>query len=514
MINHTVHAVPSSRKLARNDQLAWKLAELAADPVNVETEVADMIVNRLIDNAAVAIASLNRGAIKSARAMATAHPRAGGATLFGLSPNTPVCAEWAAWANGTAVRELDFHDTFLAADYSHPGDNIPPILAVAQQCKRSGRDIIRAAATAYEVHVALVKSICLHEHKIDHIAHLGPSAATGLGTLLELDPAITYQAIQQALHCTITSRQSRKGEISSWKAFAPAYAGKTAIEAVDRAMRGEGAPSPIYEGEDSVLAHILDGRTARDQGRDPFNASYQVALPGPGEPKRAILETYTKAHSAEYQSQALIDLAFRMGQRIEDFDAVEAIVLHTSHHTHFVIGTGAGDPQKMDPGASRETLDHSIMYVLAVALQDGRWHHVDSYTAKRARRPDTVRLWHKISTVEDPEWTRRYHDRDPNKKAFGGRVVISMTDGTVLEDEIAVADAHPAGASPYRRDDYINKFRTLTDGILAKAEVDRFLELAIRLPELSSAEVEHLNPVAPDGILEDNPATGIFDARL
>jgi 2-methylcitrate dehydratase len=56
-------------------------------------------------------------------------------------------AEWAAWANGTAVRELDMHDTFLAADYSHPGDNIPPILAVAQQCGRtaglSGEDLIR-----------------------------------------------------------------------------------------------------------------------------------------------------------------------------------------------------------------------------------------------------------------------------------------------------------------------------------------------------------------------------------
>ena len=123
-----------------------------------------------------------------------------------------------------------------------------------------------------------------------------------------------------------------------------------------------------------------------------------------------------------------------------------------------------------------------------------------------------MRLWHKISTVEDPEWTRRYHDRDPNKKAFGGRVVVSMTDGTVLEDEIAVADAHPAGASPYQRDDYIHKFRTLTEGILAKAEVDRFLDLAIRLPELSPAEVEHLNPVAPDGFLEGNPAIGIFDA--
>ena len=63
-------------------------------------------------------------------------------------------------------------------------------------------------------------------HKIDHVAHLGPSVAAGLGTLLALDPAVTFQAIGQALHTTTATRQSRKGEISTWKAYAPAFAGK------------------------------------------------------------------------------------------------------------------------------------------------------------------------------------------------------------------------------------------------------------------------------------------------
>ena len=244
------------------------------------------------------------------------------------------------------------------------------------------------------------------------------------------------------------------------------YAGKLAIEAVDRCMRGEGAPSPIYEGEDSVISFILNGRTARDKGESPYEPTYHVPLPGPGDAKRAILETYTKEHSAEYQSQALIDLAFRMGKQIDDFDKVKSIVLHTSHHTHYVIGTGSGDPQKMDPNASRETLDHSIMYIFAVALQDGEWHHAKSYAPERAKREDTVRLWHKISTIEDPEWTRRYHSHDPNEKAFGARVVITMEDGSVIEDELGIANAHPFGARPFGRSEYINKFKTLTDDIL------------------------------------------------
>ncbi len=510
MIDHKVHASPSKDLIKRSDQLAWKMAEVALDPVTVEPDVTEMIINRIIDNASVAIASLNRAPIKSARAMAAAHPRKGGATLFGLPAAEEFCAEWAAWANGTAVRELDFHDTFLAADYSHPGDNIPAILAVAQQCGKNGSDLVGGIATAYEIQVNLVKGICLHEHKIDHIAHIGPAAAAGISTLLALDKEVAFQAIQQALHCTITTRQSRKGEISSWKAFAPAYAGKTAIEAVDRCMRGEGAPSPIYEGEDSIISYILNGRTSRDQGGSPYDPFYTVPLPAPGEPKRAILDTYTKEHSAEYQSQALIDLAFRMGEKIDDFDKVKSIVIHTSHHTHYVIGTGAGDPQKMDPHASRETLDHSIMYIFTVALQDGRWHHLDSYAPERARRPDTVRLWHKITTTEDPEWTRRYHSHDPAEKAFGARVVITMEDGTLLDDEISVANAHPLGARPFGRSEYITKFKTLTDDILTTAESSRFLDLVQNLPNLSPREIKALNPVVPDGYLIDNEQQGIF----
>lgn len=492
MKNHTVKVYPSKQELKREDQLAWKLAAVAADPVEVDADVTDMIINRMIDNASVAMASVNRGPVANARAMAICHARSGGATIFGMPADQRFCAEWAAWANGTAVRELDYHDTFLAADYSHPGDNIPPTVAVAQQKGLSGRDLIRGIATGYEIQVDLVKGICLHEHKIDHIAHVGPSVAAALGTLLKLDTETIYQSVQQGLHVTCTTRQSRKGEISSWKAYAPAHAGKLAIEAVDRCMRGEGAPSPIYEGEDGVIAWMLDGP----------DANYTVPLPESGEAKRAILETYTKEHSAEYQSQALIDLARKMGGRIADFDAIDNIVIQTSHHTHYVIGTGAGDPQKMDPTASRETLDHSIMYIFAVALQDQAWHHVNSYAPERAQRPDTVRLWHSVSTVEDPKWTERYHHPDPNQRAFGGRVVITMKDGSILEDELAVADAHPAGARPFARENYINKFNTLVDGIVSNGERDRFLDTVQRLPNLSADELGGLH-VTLDGVTLD-----------
>ena len=186
-------------------------------------------------------------------------------------------------------------------------------------------------------------------------------------------------------------------------------------------------------------------------------------------------------------------------------------MLHTSHHTHYVIGSGANDPQKYDPTASRETLDHSIPYIFAVALQDGGWHHVDSYAPERAARADTVELWHKITTAEDEEWTRRYHSEDPNEKAFGGRVEIRLTDGSVIEDEIAVADAHPLGARPFAREDYIRKFRILAEPVLSADEIERFLDLAQRLPDLTPEEVQQLTIVAELGVLAGAPAPkGLF----
>lgn len=502
---HHLRVYPSAEPLDRTDQLAWKLAELATDPVEVTPEVADMVINRVIDNAAVAAASLTRSPAVSARGQALAHPYTPGATVFGCDLATRTSPEWAAWANGVAVRELDFHDTFLAAEYSHPGDNIPPVLAVAQHAGTDGAALVRGIVTGYEIQVDLVRAISLHRHKIDHVAHLGPSAAAGIGTMLGLDTTTVFQAIGQALHTTTATRQSRKGQISTWKAHAPAFAGKVAVEAVDRAMRGQTSPEPIYEGEDGVVAWLLDGP----------DAAYDVVLPGPGEPRTAILDTYTKEHSAEYQSQALIDLARALHDEhpwLADPANVASVVIHTSHHTHFVIGSGANDPQKYDPTASRETLDHSIPYIFAVALQDGGWHHVDSYAPERAARPDTVELWGRITTAEDPEWTRRYHATDPAEKAFGGRVEIELADGGRIVREIAVADAHPLGARPFGRAQYVKKFRTLAAGVLEEAEIERFLALAERLPSLTSAEVRELTIVGRPGLLDSVPTpTGLFE---
>jgi 2-methylcitrate dehydratase len=145
-----------------------------------------------------------------------------------------------------------------------------------------------------------------------------------------------------------------------------------------------------------------------------------------------------------------------------------------------------------------------VPYVLAVALEDGQWHHEHSYSPERAHRPGTVALWQRVRTVEDPRWTAAYHRPEPE---FGGRVTITLDDGSTIADELAVADAHPRGARPFVRDGYVAKFRTLAHGVLEAAEQDRVLDLAARLPALGAAELARLTVTAaglPDG------APGLF----
>ena len=166
-----------------------------------------------------------------------------------------------------------------------------------------------------------------------------------------------------------------------------------------------------------------------------------------------------------------------------------------------MIGTGANDPQKMDPKASRETLDHSIMYIFAVALEDGHLaprRQLRPQARRRARRP--WRCGTRSRPARTPEWTRRYRATDPAELAFGARVEITLKDGRVITDEMAVANAHPLGAKPFGREDYIRQVpRLMTDGIVTTKEAARFLEAVQDLAALPAGELHRLNVALPAG---------------
>ena len=164
----------------------------------------------------------------------------------------------------------------------------------------------------------------------------------------------------------------------------------------------------------------------------------------------------------------------------------------------------------MDPNASRETLDHSIMYIFAVALEDASWHHVRSYTKARAKKKSTIKIWRSIKTHEDKKWTKKYHDPNPMKKSFGAKVVVTLNNGRKIIQQLDRADAHPYGARPFKRQNYINKFLTLTDDILDKKESNRFLKTVQNLKSLKSGQLDKLNIEIKKNKLKRNKKKGIF----
>lgn len=495
----TVRPVGKNERLDVRDQLAWRIAEVAAERITIDPDAEAMAIDRIIDNAAVATAALGTRAVCVARDQALAHRSPVGATLLGMPNDVKVHAEWAAWANATAVRALDFNDYFADLESAHPGDNIPAILSVAEQCRSDGASVLRGIVMAYEIHISLAKGIELKRHGFDHVCHAGPAVAAGIGAMLGLEVEVIYEAVQQAALLSQASRQTRRGDMTSWKSFAPGHTGKIAIEAVDRAMRGERSPTPIYEGEDGIINRLAGGEAC------------EVPLAGRGEPRRQILETFGKQHAIAYHGQAIIDLAIRMRPMVADAGSIASVVLQTKRNTHTIMGNGSNDPQKYDPGASHETLDHSAMYAFAVALQDGCWHHVDSYRPERARRPDTVDLWRKIRTEETEEWNRRFDGLPPLARDHGLRAVITFQDGGQMSAEMAVPSAHPRGDAPFARGGYIEKFERLSAGIVSLAEARRFLCRAVQLPVLRGDEIGGLNVVAePDRMPAPVGGRGIF----
>ena len=507
---HNLSVEKTSGDLAVEAQLAWKIAEVAgaARNVGIDSDVRDMVKNRLIDNAAIAIAAINENAVAVARAKALPSEGVGGATLYGVDNGRTFAPEKAAFANAVAVRFLDQDDTYLAAEYSHPDDNISPLLAVAQHMGATGEDLTRGIVVAYEVQVALVGTgngtgISLHRHKVDHMTHIAAGTAAGLGAMLDLPTEQIYNAVNFAVHNSVSSRQSRKGKIGAQKEFVPGFSAEIAIDAVNAAMNGLMGPNPVYEGVDSIVAQFLDGP----------GASYKVALAEPGKDRlRNIMLTYPKEHSFEYQGQAIIDLALEMRRQVLDRGGVgqiKHVELRTSLHTHNVIGTGAHDPEKTDLNSPRGTLDHSIMFAIARTLELGEWHHDRSYQGIRDNRP-LAELISKIETTFEQRWEDRYHSTDPHEQAFGGKMIITFEDGSTIEGEKAVANAHVYGAGPWGRAEYVRKFRALTDGLCGAIEQDRLIDDVENLENLVGTELRGLTARLDAAALHEAPSRGIY----
>ena len=310
-----------------------------------------MVDQPVIDNAAVAAASLNRAPVVAARAQALdprpPRPAARAPTVFGVDERAsapsgrpgPTASRCASSTTTTPSSPPTTRTRATTSRRSSPSPSTSAPDGAGRWCA--------ASPPATRSRSTWCKAICLHKHKIDHVAHLGPSAAAGIGTLLGLDVETIFQAVGQALHTTTATRQSRKGEISTWKAHAPAFAGKMAVEAVDRAMRGETSPDADLRGRGR--RHRL---AARRPGRLVRGAAARRRR---GQARASSTRTRRSTRPSTRRRRGSTSPASCTASTPSSRDPAQRRVdraAHVSHHTHYVIGSGANDPQKYDPTAS------------------------------------------------------------------------------------------------------------------------------------------------------------------
>jgi 2-methylcitrate dehydratase len=444
---------------------AYALATWAGD---VPAETVHEVERRVLDAIGVAVAGFDEAAAVAAREVALGDARADGAVVWGTGRRA--APDVAGFANATAVRCLDYNDTYLSKEPLHPSDAIPPLLALAEAERRSGADLVAAVAVAYEVAVRLCDAGSLRARGWDHVNHLAAGIACGASRLLGLDEERTRHAIALTVVPHAAMRQTRAGELSMWKGVAAAEAGRNAVFATRLARAGMTGPAEPFEGEMGYLRQLLGGIVDLD-ALSPLERR---------EPPRAIMDTYVKRWPVEYHAQSAVDAALQLrtelGQRAAE--AIATVRIETFDASYEII---AKDAEKWDP-KTRETADHSLQYIVVAALLDGEVS-LRTFEPARFRDAGTLALLQTAVTVEDDdELSAGYPEGIPN------RITVRTRDGRELVREVRYPSGH--ARNPMTDDEVSGKFRTNVLGRWKPDLADRVEELVGSLT--ASATVDAL----------------------
>jgi 2-methylcitrate dehydratase len=367
-----------------NYALSLKYSALPASTVHE-------VKRRVIDTIGCALGAFyEKPSVYSRAIAARVHtPDSNAATLWGTRTKSTV--DLAAFNNGIMTRYFDFNDTYLSKEPAHPSDNIAPLFAVAEAERKSGKDLIKSIAIAYEIQCRLCDAASLRKHFWDHVNYGNFSVTLGLAPLMGLTAEQTRhaQGLAAAPHCAM--RQTRAGALSMWKGCAFANTARNAVFAALLAREGMSGPAPIFEGEMGFEVLLSHGKI------------HLPKLGGVGNTPFMIDRTSIKYVPVEYHAQAGVQLGLQLRREIPNLDDVNDILIRTFDAAVDII---AGDPSKWNP-TTRETADHSLPYCVAVAMLDGQvWH--EQFDEKRIRDPKILKFLKKIRVKRDAACNRKY----------------------------------------------------------------------------------------------------------
>jgi len=377
--------------------------------VDLSEGAREQLKIRILDSLGCAIGAIGASPVQFLRMQVDEFDGRGNCTLIGGGKAAP---DRAAFYNGALIRYLDFNDSYLSkSETCHPSDNLAPVLAATEYVDGTGRDLMAALAVAYQVQCRLSDVAPVRAAGFDHTTQGSYAVAAGVSKALEVNASQTANAIGICGTAFNALRVTRTGRLSHWKGLAYPNAGAACTFATFLASRGMTGPLEVFEGEKGFMDAISGG----------FYIDWSL------ENLERATRTILKKHNAEVHSQTAIECALQLRADEElDPTEIEHIDVETFDVAYNIIG--GGDEGDKTFVSTKEEADHSLPYLISVALLDGKVMP-EQYSLERINRPDVQNLLHRISIHPINEYSSRFPDEMPC------RLTVTLND-RVLTKEI------------------------------------------------------------------------------
>jgi len=364
----------------------------------------------ILDSLGCCIAALGAGPVEACRAQVSDFGGGGPCALIGGGNAYPI---FAAFWHTALVRYVDFMDNFLApTETCHTADNFGVALTIAEYVGGSGRDLMLAVALAYTVQSRFVDHANFMTRGFDHTAQLAFSLNAAAGRLLGLSESQIANAIAMAAVSDASFAVVRAKPLSQWKGLASAQSALAAMNAAFLARRGVQGPLQVIEGPNGIdnLLHM------------------QIRIDWDKQGYEGVLESTIKKYNSMIHTQSAVHCMVEL-VRQNKIDpgkvvSIEADVVRIAYD--FAGGGHYGVDKAI---RTKEQADHSLPYLLAVALLDGDVMPAQ-FEPDRITRADVQQLLKKVSVRPDQEFTDQYPAKMPAK------IIVRVQDGKVIEHEV------------------------------------------------------------------------------
>ena len=364
---------------------------------------------RVLDGLGCAIAALQGEPIRLLKAQIEEFDGAKHCTLIGGRKAAP---DRSALYNSALVRYLDFNDSYLAkGETCHPSDNLGAVLAASEYTKQSGRKLLIALSVAYQVQCRLSDVAPVRAKGFDHATQGSYAVAAGVSKALGLDEVRTANAIAICGTAFNALRVSRTGALSHWKGLAYPNTAFGCTHATFLAMRGITGPLEVFEGNKGFMDSIA--------GKFKINWSE--------EDLERVTQTILKRYNAEIHSQSvlegILELKKEYGLAGEEVARVEIEIFDVAYNI-----IGGGEEGNKNIVRTKEEADHSLPYLVAVAILDGQVMP-EQYRPVRIQSQDVQALLRKVTVKPSSDYSREFPDEMPC------RITLTLRDGRRIAKE-------------------------------------------------------------------------------